>query len=28
MFWNLPRAGGYISDDPENDPYLKAAHLA
>jgi hypothetical protein len=28
MFWGLPRASGYISDDPENDPYLKAAHLS
>ena len=28
MFWGLPRCGGYISEDPENDPYLKAAHLA
>ena len=27
MFGGLPRCGGYISDDPENDPYLKAAHL-
>ena len=27
MFWRLPRCGGYISEDPENDPYLKAAHL-
>jgi hypothetical protein len=27
IFWGLPRCGGYISDDPENDPYLKAAHL-
>lgn len=27
IFWKLPRCGGYISDDPENDPYLKAAHL-
>jgi len=26
-FWGLPRCGGYISDDPENDPYLKSAHL-
>jgi hypothetical protein len=23
VFWGLPRCGGYISDDPENDPYLK-----
>jgi len=28
LFWKLPRCGGYISDDPENDPYLKAAHLS
>ncbi len=28
IFWGLPRCGGYISDDPENDPYLKAAHLS
>lgn len=28
MFWGLPRCGGYISDDPENDLYLKAAHLS
>lgn len=28
MFWGLPRCSGYISDDPENDPYLKAAHLS
>jgi hypothetical protein len=28
MFWGLPRCGGYISADPENDPYLKAAHLS
>ena len=27
IFWGLPRCGGYISDDPENDRYLKAAHL-
>jgi hypothetical protein len=27
IFWGLPRCGGYISDDPKNDPYLKAAHL-
>jgi hypothetical protein len=27
IFWGLPRCGGYISKDPENDPYLKAAHL-
>jgi hypothetical protein len=27
IFWGLPRCGGYISDDPENDPYLEAAHL-
>ena len=27
IFWKLPRCGGYISSDPENDPYLKAAHL-
>ena len=27
MFGGLPRCGGYISEDPENDPYLKAAHL-
>jgi hypothetical protein len=27
IFWGLPRCGGYISDDPQNDPYLKAAHL-
>lgn len=27
IFWGLPRCGGYVSDDPENDPYLKAAHL-
>lgn len=26
-FWRLPRASGYISRDPKNDPYLKAAHL-
>ena len=26
-FWGLPRCGGYISDDPENDRYLQAAHL-
>jgi hypothetical protein len=26
-FWGLPRGSGYISDDPANDPYLKAAHL-
>lgn len=24
----LPRCKGYTPDDPENDPYLKAAHLA
>jgi hypothetical protein len=23
----LTRASGYVSDDPENDPYLRAAHL-
>jgi hypothetical protein len=28
IFWGLPRCGGYISDDPDNDPYLKAAHLS
>jgi len=28
MFGGLPRCGGYISENPENDPYLKAAHLA
>ena len=28
MFWGLPRCGGYVSDDPANDPYLKAAHLS
>jgi hypothetical protein len=28
IFWGLPRCGGYISEDPENDLYLKAAHLA
>ena len=27
MFWGLPRCGGYISEDPENDPYLKSANL-
>jgi hypothetical protein len=27
IFWGLPRCGGYISDNPKNDPYLKAAHL-
>ncbi|HEB28983.1 MAG TPA: hypothetical protein ENI05_14725 [Porticoccus sp.] len=27
MFFGLPRCGGYVSEDPENDPYLKAAHL-
>lgn len=27
IFWKLPRCGGYISGDPENDLYLKAAHL-
>jgi len=27
IFWGLPRCGGYISDDPDNDPYLKTAHL-
>ena len=27
IFWGLPRCGGYISDDPKNDRYLKAAHL-
>jgi len=25
--FGLIRASGYIPDDPENDPYLKAAHL-
>jgi hypothetical protein len=25
--FGFPRASGYISDDPENDPYLQAAHL-
>jgi hypothetical protein len=28
IFFGLPRCGGYLSDDPENDPYLKAAHLS
>ena len=28
MFWGLPRCGGYVSDDPKNDKYLKAAHLS
>jgi len=28
IFWGLPRCGGYISDEPEKDPYLKAAHLS
>jgi hypothetical protein len=28
IFWGIPRCSGYISDDPENDPYLKAAHLS
>jgi hypothetical protein len=28
FFWGLPRCSGYKSDDPENDPYLKAAHLS
>jgi len=27
VFFGLPRCGGYVSPDPENDPYLKAAHL-
>jgi hypothetical protein len=27
MFWGLPRCVGYLSEDPENDPYLKQAHL-
>lgn len=27
IFWGLPRCGGYVSIDPKNDPYLKAAHL-
>jgi len=27
IFGGLPRCGGYISDDPDNDPYLEAAHL-
>ena len=27
FFWGLPRCGGYVSDDPENDQYLKVAHL-
>ena len=27
IFWGLPRCGGYVPDDPQNDPYLKAAHL-
>jgi len=27
VFFGLPRCGGYLSEDPENDPYLKAAHL-
>lgn len=27
MFWGLPRAVGYQSPDPENDRYLKQAHL-
>jgi hypothetical protein len=26
-FFGLPRASGYVSGDPENDPYLRAAHL-
>lgn len=25
--FGFPRASGYVSDDPENDPYLQAAHL-
>lgn len=28
IFFGLPRCGGYLPDDPENDPYLKAAHLS
>jgi hypothetical protein len=27
MFFGLPRCAGYESPDPENDPYLKQAHL-
>ncbi len=26
--FGLPRAGGYLSDDPADDPYLKAANLS
>ncbi len=25
--FGFPRASGYVSDDPEDDPYLQAAHL-
>ena len=27
VFFGLPRCVGYLSPDPENDPYLKQAHL-
>lgn len=27
IFWGLSRCGGYLSPNPENDRYLKAAHL-
>ena len=27
FIFGLVRAGGYVSPDPANDPYLKAAHL-
>ncbi|ARN74592.1 hypothetical protein [Oceanicoccus sagamiensis] len=27
VFFGLPRCGGYVSPDPENDAYLRAAHL-
>ena len=27
IFWGLPRCGGYAPENPEQDPYLKAANL-